>query len=350
MLTEADMSNNMLLSFGTGEIVTVAIFGALLISFIIYLAFVPMKCWFTALFGGAYIPTFKLLGMKNRKITVADVVNAFVLIKKSKYNVTLNEVESFVQSGGNIQEVLNALKLANNSGINLSFKLACAIDMANHNVCEAVQNAINSKVVTIDDIRSFTQDEREVIVSARVSIKLNLEKYIDGLGEEDLKSAVNAWILENISHIKTYKEILTSPSKALLSNFDLKVVGNKSMFSIEDISIAKVEVGKNLSLEKEIQSAEKEKVYAQIEAEKKKNAEELKEIQMRTKTEAKKSAMLEAEAEVPKALSQAIKEGRFSVMDYYKLMNLQADTALRRSIITGDKKDDDSFDEGDLFE
>ena len=83
-----------------------------------------------------------------------------------------------------------------------------------------------------------------------------------------------------------------------------------------------------------------------------KNAEEIKELQMRSKTEAMKAAVLEAESEVPKALSQAIKEGRFSVMDYYKLMNLQADTALRKSIMTEEKKPDFDFDdgEGDLFE
>ncbi|MBE7074004.1 MAG: hypothetical protein E7379_02830 [Clostridiales bacterium] len=346
------MSINMLLSFGAGEIAAVSIFGAILIALIIYLAFVPMKSWWTALFGGAYIPTFKLLSIKNRKINVSEVVNAFVLVKKSKYNISLNEIESFVQSGGNIQEVLTAIKLASDAGLSMTFSLACAMDLANHNVVESVQNAINSKVITVDGIRAFTQDEREMIVSARASIKLNLEKYIDGLGEEDLKSVINAWILENISHTKCYKDILTDPSKSLLVNFNMKVVGQKSMYSIEDISISKVEVGRNLSLEREIQSAEKEKVYVQIEAEKKKNAEEIKELQMRTKTEAKKSAMLEAEAEVPKALSQAIKEGRFSVMDYYKLMNLQADTALRRSIIQSDKKEENPFgdDEGDLFE
>ena len=47
------------------------------------------------------------------------------------------------------------------------------------------------------------------------------------------------------------------------------------------------------------------------------------------------------------AISQAIKEGRFSVMDYYKLMNLQADTALRRAIISDNKNQDNN--DGDLF-
>ena len=82
-----------------------------------------------------------------------------------------------------------------------------------------------------------------------------------------------------------------------------------------------------------------------------KNAEEIKELQMRTKTEQMKSNVLQAEAEVPRAISQAIKEGRFSVMDYYKLMNLQADTALRKAIIDENKNapyDDDDDDDEDF--
>ena len=345
------MSN--LLLFGTPEIVTVSIFGAILIGFIVYLAFVPMKSWFTALFGGAYIPTFKLLAMKNRKLDVETITKAYILSNKSKLGLKLAQIESFTECGGNILEVITALNFAKDGGINLSFELACAIDRASHDVIECVQNHLNSKVITVEDIRGFTKDEREIITAARVSVKINLQNYVNGLGVEDLKSTINAWILENISHCPKYKDILTDPNKTLLGNFDLRVVAQKSMYDILDVSICRVEVGRNLVMEKEIQEAEKEKVYAQIEAERMKNAEEIKELQMRTKTEAMKSEVLEAEAEVPKALSQAIKEGRFSVMDYYKLMNLQADTALRRSIIEGEKKkgfDFDDDDEGDLFE
>ena len=345
-----------LLLFGTPEIVTVSVFGALFVGFIIYLIFVPMKSWFTALFGGAYIPTFKLLAMKNRQIDVGKVVGAYILSKKSKLGIKLSQIESFVQSGGDIMEVLTALNFAKDAGIALSFDLACAIDRANHNVVECVQNHLNSKVIAVDDIRGFTKDEYEIITAARVSVKLDLANYVNGLGEEDLKSTVNAWVLENISHCPNHKNILNDPNKTLLGNFDLHIVGQKSMYDILDASICKVEVGRNLNMEKQIQEAEKAKVYAQIEAERMKNAEEVKELQMRTKTEEVKAEMLQAEAEVPKALSQAIKEGRFSVMDYYKLMNLQADTALRRSIIANEQnqkaESDFSFndDEGDLFE
>ena len=342
----------LLLSISTGGIVGLSLLGALLVGIIVYLIFVPMKSWFTALLGGAYIPTFKLLGMKNRKLDTAQIASAYVMSKKSKLGIKLAQIESLVQAGVNPDEVIKALKLASDSGIKLSFELASAIELANRNVVACVQDALNSKVVSVDNIRGFTVDGKEMIVASKVSVKLALENYVNGLGMEDLQSTVNAWILENISHCKNYKTILSDPNKTLLANVDLRVLGQKSMYKVLDISIARVEVGRDLNVEKEIQMAEKDKIYAQIEAERMKNAEEIKELQMRSKTEAMKAAVLEAESEVPKALSQAIKEGRFSVMDYYKLMNLQADTALRKSIMTEEKKPEFDFDdgEGDLFE
>ena len=48
--------------------------------------------------------------------------------------------------------------------------------------------------------------------------------------------------------------------------------------------------------------------------------------------------VVEAEAEVPKALAQALREGRMGVMDYYELQNLKADTAMRQQI-GGDAQD-----------
>ena len=78
-------------------------------------------------------------------------------------------------------------------------------------------------------------------------------------------------------------------------------------------------------------------------------SEEIKEIRARTQTEEKKSELLEAEAEVPKALTDALKRGNLSAMDYYKLMNLQADTAMRKSLIEGKNKNvKDDFDDFDF--
>lgn len=339
------------LLFGATEIALVSVFGAILVALIVYLCFVPMKSWFTALFAGAYIPTFKLIDIKNNKLDVKSVVSAYILAKKAKLNIKLTEIENIILAGGNIVEIINAMKLAENAKLKLDLNLACAIDSTSKEVLSIVNQSINSRLITIKDIKGFTQDGVEIIATANVAIKVDLSRYVDGLGEEELKSTISAWIMENICKSKDHKLILKEPNISLLSNLDLRVVTKNSMYKVLDINISEVKIGRNLNTEREIQAAEKEKIYAQIEAERMKNAEEIKELQMRTKTEQMKSNVLQAEAEVPRAISQAIKEGRFSVMDYYKLMNLQADTALRKAIIDENKNapyDDDDDDDEDF--
>ena len=339
------------LLFGATEITLVSVFGAILVALIVYLCFVPMKSWFTALFAGAYIPTFKLIDIKNNKLDVKSVVSAYILAKKAKLNIKLTEIENIILAGGNIVEIINAMKLAENAKLKLDLNLACAIDSTSKEVLSIVNQSINSRLITIEDIKGFTQDGVEIIATANVAIKVDLSRYVDGLGEEELKSTIIAWIMENICKSKDHKLILKEPNISLLSNLDLRVVTKNSMYKVLDINISEVKIGRNLNTEREIQAAEKEKIYAQIEAERMKNAEEIKELQMRTKTEQMKSNVLQAEAEVPRAISQAIKEGRFSVMDYYKLMNLQADTALRKAIIDENKNvpyDDDDDDDEDF--
>ena len=339
------------LLFGATEIALVSVFGAILVALIVYLCFVPMKSWFTALFAGAYIPTFKLIDIKNNKLDVKSVVSAYILAKKAKLNIKLTEIVNIILAGGNIVEIINAMKLAENAKLKLDLNLACAIDSTSKEVLSIVNQSINSRLITIEDIKGFTQDGVEIIATANVAIKVDLSRYVDGLGEEELKSTISAWIMENICNSKDHKLIMKEPNISLLSNLDLRVVTKNSMYKVLDINISEVKIGRNLNTEREIQAAEKEKIYAQIEAERMKNAEEIKELQMRTKTEQMKSNVLQAEAEVPRAISQAIKEGRFSVMDYYKLMNLQADTALRKAIIDENKNapyDDDDDDDEDF--
>lgn len=338
---------SLLLAFGATEITLVSVFGAILLILIIYYCIVPLKSWFTALFAGCYIPSYRLISLKSRKFNVKDIVSAYIMTKKAKRNISLNEIETLVTSGGNIVNVIKAMNMAEEASIKLGFNLACAIELASGDVFNVVRDAIVSKVVEVRDIRGFTQDNIEIIANAKFSVKVNINKYLNSLGLEDLKNNVSAWIMENISKTKDYKALLAEPNPSLLSNMDLRVITQKSMFEMYDINITSVEMGRDLNLESEMRLAEKDKIYASIEAEKMKNKEEIKEIQMRAKTEEMKSTVLQAEAEVPQAISQAIKEGRFSVMDYYKLMNLQADTALRRAIISDNKKQDD--DDGDLY-
>ena len=53
---------------------------------------------------------------------------------------------------------------------------------------------------------------------------------------------------------------------------------------------------------------------------------------MRAKAQEARAKVIEAEAEVPKAMADAFREGNLGIMDYYKMKNIEADTSMRESI------------------
>jgi uncharacterized protein YqfA (UPF0365 family) len=49
-----------------------------------------------------------------------------------------------------------------------------------------------------------------------------------------------------------------------------------------------------------------------------------------------RAKVVESEAEVPRAMAEAFRQGNLGVMDYQRLRNLQADTQMRSSIAGSD--------------
>ena len=48
--------------------------------------------------------------------------------------------------------------------------------------------------------------------------------------------------------------------------------------------------------------------------------------------------VVEAQAEVPQALSEALRQGHMGVMDYYNMNNIMADTKMRESLSGQDQE------------
>lgn len=326
------------------SITFLSILGALLVIFVTYLCFVPLKTYFMCAFSGCYIFTFKLIGLKSRKLNVKEIASLYISSKKAGIKISLKDIEKTYQSGVNLKNVIEAMTLLSSAQRPIDFDRAVAIEMATNNVVEFVKDSLVSKTERLDDIIASTSDDFEVCVSVNFSVKSNIDKFENSLGLDELKNTISAYVVDKISSSKK-EELFLKPNEFIFSNINLEELSKKSMFSLEDVALANISISKDLNAEKEIKSAEKEKIYASIEAERMRNAEEIRLLQAKTKIEDMKATVLEAEADVPRALSSAIKEGRFSIMDYYKLMNLQADTALRRAIIGEEEDDEDSEDE-----
>ena len=65
------------------------------------------------------------------------------------------------------------------------------------------------------------------------------------------------------------------------------------------------------------------------------------EQEMKAKAQEARAKVIEAEALVPQAMAEAFRSGNLGIMDYYRMQNMQADTAMRESIAkpeSGSKK------------
>lgn len=116
-----------------------------------------------------------------------------------------------------------------------------------------------------------------------------------------------------------------------------KGLDNGTAFEILSIDIADVDIGRNIGAHLQIQQAEADKQIAQAKAEERRAAAIAKEQEMKAEVEYMKSKVVEAEAQVPLALVEALREGNLGVMDYYRMQNIQSDTNMKNNIGTMDK-------------
>ena len=103
-------------------------------------------------------------------------------------------------------------------------------------------------------------------------------------------------------------------------------------FEILSVDIADVDVGKNIGAQLQIDQAEADKKIAQAKAEERRAMAVAAEQENRALVEAMRAKLVEAQAQVPLALAEALRKGHLGGMDYYRLKNIEADTDMRESI------------------
>ena len=103
-------------------------------------------------------------------------------------------------------------------------------------------------------------------------------------------------------------------------------------FEILSIDIADVDVWKNVGAHLQADQAEADLRVAQARAETRRAMADAEEQEMTARVAEMRDKVVEAEADVPKAMAQAFREGNLGIMDYYSMKNIQADTGMRESI------------------
>ncbi len=356
----------------------------LVVGFFAFLIFVSFfGFWLKAYMANAKVPFFNLIGMKLRGVHIGQIVDSIIsavqagvkglttdqlesvfLVRRSPKDVsvnvtalitafkanlpiTFNQLQEHHFASGNVTNVVNALIAANRANIDLDLDVARAIDLAGRNVLEAVQTCVNPKVIdcpvdTRATVAAVAMDGIQLKARARVTVRTNIQRLVGGATEETIIARVGEGIVTTIGSAESHKKVLENPdmiSKRVLE----KGLDSGTAFEILSIDIADVDVGANIGAKLQADQAEADKRVAQAKAEERRAMAVAREQEMQAEVQENRAKVVLAEAEIPKAISQAFREGNLGVMDYRKLQNIQADTKMRDNIADSDKPEKESF-------
>jgi uncharacterized protein YqfA (UPF0365 family) len=308
---------------------------ATLIPIMIIFYFVPVPLWLTSKFSGVPVGLWNLFQMRSLQgIDPFSVVLPAITARYADVPVTVSQLLNHKQSGGNVDRVISALIAASKANIKLDWDTVTKIDLAGRDVLQAVQNSVNPKVMKTKMIEAIAQDGIQLQAYVLVTVRTDISRLIGSAGEETVLARVGEGIVTAIGKSKDFRHVLEHP-EVITDEVMRNGLDSGTAFEILSIDIAEIDVGSNIGARLSIDQANADKQIAQARSEQRRAEAKAQQQMMKAKVEEMKAMVIEAEAEVPAALSEALESGRLSLDGYYKLQNLIADTKMRENIAGG---------------
>jgi uncharacterized protein YqfA (UPF0365 family) len=307
------------------------VLAAVLVVCVLVLYYFPLGLWIRTLAAGVPLSIGALIRMRVIGVPAGLIVANLVRARKSGLGLTVDQLQSHVLSGGNVENVTLAMIAAQRAQIPLEWQRAAAIDLAGRNVLEALQNFVTPKVIETPVFQGVAQNGIQLNVKARITVRSSLDRYVGGAGEPTIVARVGEGVVSAVGAAIDHKEVLEYPdriSRAVLA----KGLDAGTAFEIVSIDIADVDVGKNIGAELQTSQAEADRRIAQAKAAERQYAALAAEQEMKAETQRMRAKVVEAEATIPVALADAFRSGNLGVMDYYRINNLKADTEMRGAI------------------
>lgn len=298
-----------------------------LFALFVVIAFIAFgSLWVQAFFASARVSMFSLVGMYFRQVKAPIIVHAKIMAAQaglditSKNGILTQRLEAHYLAGGNVMNVIQAIIAAQRAGIDLDFDRAAAIDLAGRDVQDAVRTSVHPKVIDCPDSRrsgkstlsAIAQDGVELRVRTRVTVRTNLEQLIGGATEETIIARVGESIISSIGSSDTHQTVLENPD--LISRAVLKRgLDAQTAFQIVSIDIADIDVGDNIGARLRADQAEADVRVARAFAEQRRAEAIATEQENRATVSENQASLVLAEAEVPRAMALAFKQGNLGL-------------------------------------
>jgi uncharacterized protein YqfA (UPF0365 family) len=297
----------------------------LLLLFLLIVGYFFGKSWFRAYMSNAKISMRSLIGMSLRQVDSETIVQAKIMAVSSGISnnprapITTSRLEAHYLARGDVLRVVKSIIAAHRAGIDLDFDRAAAIDLAGRDVLDAVQTSVNPKVIDCPDTRNSSrtmlsavaQDGVEVNVKARVTVRTNITQLIGGATEETIIARVGEGIITAIGSANSHKQVLENPDMISRAVLD-RGLDAQTAFEIVAINIAEIRLGDNIGARLQVDQAEADTRVARADAESRRAMAIANEQEMKAKTAENRAKLILAEAQVPQAMAEAFRGGKFN--------------------------------------
>ena len=304
-----------------------AIIAAIIVAVIAVLVFMAVVLnfgglWIRAYTSNARVSFYDLIGMRLRQVNAGTIVDGKIMAMQAgvgtdpETGITTRRLEAHYLAGGDVPRVINAIIAAQRADIDLDFDRAAAIDLAGRDVLDAVRTSVYPKVIDCPDpakspkttLSAVARNGVELRIRARVTVRTNLAQLIGGATEETIIARVGEGIITSIGSAATHLEVMENPdriSKAVLQ----RGLDAHTAFEIVSIDIADIDVGENIGARLQADQAEADTRMAQALAEQRRANAIALEQEMKANVAANRAGVLLAQAEVPRAMAEAFREG-----------------------------------------
>lgn len=298
----------------------------------VFFYFVPVGLWVSAIAAGVPVGPVTFIGMRLRKVNPHMVIRPMIAAWKAGIELSTSPIEAHVLAGGNVERVARALISADKADIALDFQRAAAIDLAGRDVYDAVAMSVNPRVIETPRVGAVAADGIQLFAIAKVTVRADLERLVGGATEETVLARVGEGIVSAIGSAGSHKAVLENPDSISQRVLD-RGLDSGTAFEILSIDIADVDVGKNIGAQLQTDQAEADLKVARAKAEERRAMAVAQEQEMTALVQERRAAVVEAEAEIPRAISEAFRNGQLGIMDYYRMRNVQADTKMREGLV-----------------
>jgi uncharacterized protein YqfA (UPF0365 family) len=308
----------------------VPVVGVLIVIFALVMLAVAMSfggLWIRAYTSNAHVSFFDLIGMRLRQVNAGTIVDAKIMAMQAGVGtdphtgITTQRLEAHYLAGGDVPRVIGAIIAAQRADIDLDFDRAAAIDLAGRDVLDAVRTSVHPKVIDCPvpeksgrtTLSAVARNGVELQIRARVTVRTNLQQLIGGATEDTIIARVGEGIITSIGSAADHLSVMEHPdliSKAVLD----RGLDAHTAFEIVSIDIADIDVGENIGARLQADQAEADTRKAQAFAEQRRANAIALEQEMKAKVAENRANVLKAQAEVPRAMAEAFRQGNLEAV------------------------------------